>query len=157
MCFIFEGRRYRRSTNTTDKKTAQKIHDSVRGRIAENKWIGLPVENGRTFRELADRYMAEHSKVKKSSWRRDEISLSYLSPFFGDCTLPGVTPELISQYKVRRYKEGAKPATLNREMALAKHAFNLGLKEWGWCRGKSILQGQDGKGGQLTGQGARLR
>ncbi len=35
MVFIYNGIRYRRSTNTMDKKTAQKIHDSVRGRIAE--------------------------------------------------------------------------------------------------------------------------
>lgn len=133
MVFIYNGIRYRRSTNTMDKKTAQKIHDSVRGRIAEKKW-NLPEECNWTFKELTDRYMKEHSKIKKRSWRRDEISLAHLLPFFGECTLLDVTPEIISRYKARRYKEKAKPATLNRELTLAKHAFNLGLKEWGWCK-----------------------
>ena len=134
MSFIHKGKRYRRSTETTNGKIAQKIHDTVKGRIAEGKWIGPPEENGRTFRELTERYMNEHSIPKKKSWPRDEMSLDHLLPFFGDCTLSDVTPELISEYKTRRLREAAKPATLNREMALAKHAFNIALKEWGWCR-----------------------
>jgi len=55
-------------------------------------------------------------------------------PFFGRCTLSEVSSELISRYKSRRLQEGAKPATLNRELSVAKHAFNLGLKEWEWCK-----------------------
>jgi integrase len=134
MSFVYKGKRYRRSTETTDWKTAKKIHDSVRGRCAEEKWIGPLEESQRTFQELTDRYMAEHSKVKKKSWRRDENSLNHLLPFFGDCNLSDVTSETISRYKAMRLQEGAKPATLNRETAMAKHCFNLGLKEWGWCR-----------------------
>jgi integrase len=83
---------------------------------------------------LMDRYMTEHSKPKKRSWLRDEVSLSHLKPFFGSKTLEEISPEMISQYKARRYVENAKPATINRELSLAKHAFNLGLKEWGWCK-----------------------
>ena len=134
MSFVCKGKRYRRSTETTNRQTAQKIHDTVKGRIAEGKWIGPPEESERTFNELTERYMSEHSKPKKKSWPRDEISLDHLVPFFGDYTLSDVTPELISEYKTRRLRDGAKPATLNRELALSKHAFNIGLKEWGWCR-----------------------
>jgi integrase len=134
MSFVYKGRRYRKSTETADHKVAKKIYDTVKGRIAEDKWIGIPEESERTFRELTDRYMNDHSKLKKKSWQRDEISLNHLLPFFGDCILSEVTPEMISRYKTRRLKEGAKPATLNRELSLAKHAFNLALKEWGWCK-----------------------
>jgi integrase len=55
-------------------------------------------------------------------------------PFFEQYTLAEVSSELISRYKSRRFQEGAKPATLNRELSMAKHAFNLGLKEWEWCK-----------------------
>jgi len=134
MSFVIKGKRYRRSTEVKDRKTAQKIHDAVRGRIAEEKWIGIQEESGRTFKELMDRYMSEHSKLKKKSWLRDEVSLKHLLPFFEDSMVSEVTPELISGYKTGRLKEGAMPATLNRELALAKHAFNIGSKEWGWCR-----------------------
>jgi len=55
-------------------------------------------------------------------------------PFFGSCTLAEITAEMISRYKTRRLKEKAKPATLNRELSLMKHAFNLAMKEWDWCK-----------------------
>lgn len=132
--FVSKGKRYRRSAETTDKKTAQRIHDAVKGRIAEGKWIGVQEESERTFKELMDRYMSEHSKVKKKSWLRDEISLNHLLPFFANHIVSDVTPDLISKYKTLRWNEGARPATLNRELALAKHAYNIGLKEWGWCK-----------------------
>jgi integrase len=45
---------------------------------------------------------------------------------------------MISRYKTKRCGENARRATINRELALAKHASNLslkvGLKEWGWCK-----------------------
>ena len=40
MSFTYKGKRYSRSTETTDRETVQKIHDVLRGRIAEGKWIG---------------------------------------------------------------------------------------------------------------------
>jgi integrase len=53
-------------------------------------------------------------------------------PFFKNQSLGNISPDLISQYKALRYSENAKPATLNRELSLMKHAFNLAHKEWGW-------------------------
>ncbi|MGA2957139.1 MAG: hypothetical protein ABSF48_15615 [Thermodesulfobacteriota bacterium] len=32
------------------------------------------------------------------------------------------------------YKDGVKPATINRELAAMKKAFNLALKEWEWAK-----------------------
>jgi len=132
MRFTYQGQQIRQSTETDDKKLAQRIYYKVLGEIAEGKWFNIPVR--KTFNELMDRYMDEHSKVKKRSWGRDLISLSHLRPFFGSHTLEEITPQIISQYKGLRYAEKAKPATINRELTLAKHAFNLGMKEWEWCR-----------------------
>jgi site-specific recombinase XerD len=33
-----------------------------------------------------------------------------------------------------RKQEGASAATINRELALMKHAFNMALKEWNWVK-----------------------
>src|SRR5512139_3535357 len=132
--FSYKGEQIRRSLETEDKKLAERISHKILGQVAEGKWFDISKESERTFRELMDRYMTEHSRLKKRSWKRDEVSLSHLLPFFGDQTLEGVTPGLISQYKSRRLKDGAKPATLNRELSLMKHAFNLAMKEWEWCR-----------------------
>jgi integrase len=48
--------------------------------------------------------------------------------------LAEISPELISKYKNQRLQEGAKPATLNRELSLMKHSFNLVMREWEWCK-----------------------
>ena len=135
MSFVYKGKYHRKSTETDDQKLAKRIYNKVKGQIAEGKWFDVSEEEERTFEDLMDRYMTEHSKPKKRFWLRDEISLSHLKPFFGSNTLGEITPEMISRYKAKRYGENAKPATINRELSLAKHAFNLGLKEWGWCKG----------------------
>jgi integrase len=134
MRFTYRGKHYRESTETMDKKEAQRIYDAIKGQIAENKWIDGSKEREISFKRLMDEYMEEHSRLKKESWRRDEVSLSHLEPFFGDYVLAEITPALISRYKSQRLREGAKPATLNRELSLMKHAFNLAVKEWEWCR-----------------------
>ena len=54
--------------------------------------------------------------------------------FFGGRTLVEITSKLIAEYKTRRYAAGLKPASINRELATLKKAFNLAVKEWEWCR-----------------------
>jgi integrase len=134
MSFICKGRHYRKSTETEDRKLAQRIYDKVKGEIAEEKWFEkLPGED-KTFRDLMEKYMEEHSKPKKKAWKRDEVSLSHLNPFFGEYDLMEITPSIISDYKNGRLRERAAPASLNRELSVCKHAFNLAYKEWDWVR-----------------------
>lgn len=140
MSFVYAGKRIRKSTETENKGLAEFIHAKVKSSIIEGKWFDVVVEKEITFRELMDRYMKEHSRVKKKSWQRDLVSISHLLPFFGFFTLAEITPSLISKYKAQRYTEKASPATINRELALMKHAFNLAIKEWEWCRENPICK-----------------
>jgi len=134
MDFVYKGTRIRRSVETKNRKLAQRIYDKVKGEIAEGKWFERLPGQDKTFKELMEKYMVEHSKPKKKTWVRDGVSLSHISPFFGEYNLMEITPSMISDYKNRRLKEGAAPATLNRELSLCKHAFNLAYKEWDWVR-----------------------
>ena len=52
----------------------------------------------------------------------------------GILTLAEITPSLISEYKTKRREEGASPRTMNYELALMSHAFNLAIKEWEWVK-----------------------
>jgi integrase len=134
MSFSYQGRQIRRSTETTDKKLAQRILDKVKGEIAEGKWFEkLPGED-RTFKEMMDKYMAEHSIPNKVSHDRDKRSLLHLMPFFGDLLISEITPMRINEYKVTRRLEGATPATINRELALMKHAYSIAIREWEWIQ-----------------------
>jgi len=78
--------------------------------------------------------MDEHSKPNKASWDRDERSLAHLLPFFQDHVVTEVKPKMINQYKTMRRKEGASTCSVNRELALMKHAYTLAIKEWEWAR-----------------------
>ncbi|MCR4344948.1 MAG: site-specific integrase [Candidatus Scalindua sp.] len=43
-----------------------------------------------------------------------------------------ISTKKISRYKVVRNEAGAKPATINRELAMLSKAFNLAVREWEW-------------------------
>ncbi len=134
MQFTYKGRLVRRSAEVTDKRLAVKIHAKVVTQIAEGKWFDRPVGAEKTVRELLEKYMKEHSSRNKApkSHIRDRSLGAHLNSCFGDLVLTELSPRLISEYKVRRRDEGAAPNTVNNELRLLSHAFNLAVKEWEW-------------------------
>jgi integrase len=54
--------------------------------------------------------------------------------------LAQITPKLIVAYKGKRYADGVAPATINRELACMKKAFNLAIREWEWCRENPVAR-----------------
>jgi integrase len=52
----------------------------------------------------------------------------HLEPFFGTTKAAHVTPDLVEKYKDRRIKEGAENGTINRELAVLRRAFKIGLR-----------------------------
>ena len=139
MSFLCKGKRYRKSTETEDRKLAQRIYDKVRGEIAEGKWFErLPGED-KTFKEMMERYLNEYAS-KKISARSFQGYTKKPIAYLGDHILVEVTRRVINDYKVKRLNEGIKPATLNRELATMKKAFNLAIREWEWVE-KNPVQG----------------
>ena len=60
------GKRIRRSTETADKKLAQRIFDKTKGEIAEGKWFErLPGEDYK-FKHLMEKYLNEYSVINKA-------------------------------------------------------------------------------------------
>ena len=49
-------------------------------------------------------------------------------------------PVTVSEYKTKRRGEGASPRTLNYELALMSHAFNLAIKEWEWVKENPVTK-----------------
>lgn len=135
MSFMYQGRQVRRSTGTMDKRLAEAILCKVKVQIAEGRFFETREEQERTFRELMDRYLKERSALKApKSDTRDRSALKHLLPVFGDLVLAEITPKRLAGYKAQRRIEGAAPATINKELQLARHAFNLAVREWEWCR-----------------------
>ena len=138
MRFNYRGKQIRRSTETTNKKLAERIYVKVLGKIAEGKWFEQTLGEEKTFGEMMKRYMAEYSELQKKSSERDRSSLTHLLPFFGDISVSKITPMLINDYKNTRKKEGPSPATINRELSLLKHTFTLAVNEWGWANDNPV-------------------
>jgi integrase len=137
--FLCKGKHYRKSTETEDRKLAQRIHDKVKGEIAEAKWFEkLPGED-KTFKEMMEKYLDEYAskRVSEKSFRGyAKKPISYL----GDYTLSEVTPKTINEYKVKRRNDGVGPASINRELATMKKAFNLAIKEWEWIEKNPVAR-----------------
>jgi integrase len=133
MRFSFQGKQIRRSTETTDKKLAEKIYHKVLGELSDGDWWErLPGEE-KTLSELFEKYLNEHSKPNKSekSCVRDRGIMGRILKEFGDVTLVEISARQISEYKVRRRTEGASAATVNKELSLLRHVFETAVV-WEW-------------------------
>lgn len=132
MSFMFEGRQIRRSTGTGDRRMAEAILGKIKGQIVEGRFFEKPKEERWTLFDLMDRFAIEHAP-KRVTHKRLLIYVRHLKGFFGNTPLDQLTPKRIVDYKNKRYGDGVKPATINRELAALKKAFNLARREWEWC------------------------
>jgi site-specific recombinase XerD len=139
MSFMYQGQQVRRSTGTSDKRLAEAILGQVKVQIIEGRFFEKPTEHQRTFTELMDRYISEHA-ARRANYRRELTSVKTLKAFFGTPTLEQVTPKHIVAYKNHRYTDGVKPATINRELATLKKAYNLARREWEWCTDNPVCR-----------------
>ncbi|MEP7153897.1 MAG: site-specific integrase [Nitrospira sp.] len=139
MSFSYQGQQIRRSTETSDRRLADAILGKLRVQIVEGKYFDKPKENPKMFSDLMDRYLQEHAS-RRANYRRYVDMVRNLRTFFGNPTLVQVTPKSIVAYKNKRYADGVKPATINRELALLKKAFNLACREWEWSTDNPVCR-----------------
>ncbi len=140
MSFTHNGKQFRRSTETEDKKLAQRIFDKLKGEVAEGKWFEKLPGDDYTFAELMNKYLEEYSAVNKATTThlRDKGIAKHLRKYFGNTILTNITPRQISEYKVKRRKDGVSPRTINYELTIISHAFNVAMREWGWVENNPV-------------------
>lgn len=133
MSFTHKGERFRKSAETTDRRTAEKIYLQVLDEIASGKW-DLPPEEVRTFGMLVDTYLEDHSKPTKTekSHRRDAGILRRIREDLGSETpLSFIDVNSVRNWQKRRRGTEVAPATLNKEVSLLSRLFTLAIT-WGW-------------------------
>lgn len=112
----------------------QKRTEARQGRLSLPK--GRKVALG--FNEAAEEYL---KRLEQSAGRDLKKKLQYLSlhlkPYFGDKSLSQFSDWDLDRYKKHRLGEGAKPSTVNRELATVSHLFNRAV-EWKWLDHKPI-------------------
>ncbi len=143
MSFSYKGRQYQRSTGTTDKAIAQRIHDAVRGRIALGQWIPEEQAIEYTFDDLMEKFMKEHApKREPATQRMYANSFKNLKQFFQGMPLSRITPKAITEYMHKRLDSGVSIATANRDFAALSKAMNLAWKRWEWCKENPCIKVQ---------------
>lgn len=120
------GKMHRESTKTTDKRKATRMLGHRLGEIAIGIFVGPKVDRVR-ISELAEDFLRDYRINGKASIYDAEARWRlHIEPFFGEVRASAVTSELLNRYVDHRQQEGAKNATINRELAALKRMFHLG-------------------------------
>lgn len=136
MSFVYQGIRYRKSTETEDRKLAQRILDKIKGEIAEGKWFGkLPGED-KTFEDMTKKF--EEESIPKRSRVVYTSVLRTLSKAFKDSLLTSITPNAVNRFKKDLRDKGEKATSINQKIRILKRMFNVATSEWEWFKESPI-------------------
>ncbi len=131
-----QNRRRRRERIGASKAAAEARWAEIRKAKVEGRYVPSKREGLILFSEFWEKhyipFCAEHNRPK---WleRKQDVYRVYLREFFGSLPLRDITTYKIEIYKRKRLDQGAAPATVNRGLAILKHAFSQAVL-WGLCK-----------------------
>ena len=118
-------------TKTIAREALREIERKIK--LGEHYRLKADIPNLKMFARDYLNYIT--NVVQKRSWKRDELCLKHLISFFGDIKLFNIKPMDIDDYKSVRLQK-VKPATVNRELEVLRHMFNL-AERWNRFFGKN--------------------
>jgi integrase len=119
------GRAMYESSGSHHFEDAKTLLQRLEGELARGVRIGSDV-NRLTTAEAFQRVLEDYAVQRRRSIDdlRRRIVL-HLEPFFGSCKLSAVSADDVRKYVLKRQRERAKSATVNRELAVLKRAYSL--------------------------------
>jgi len=127
IAFRHNGHLIRESAGTTSVK---KAGDKLKQRLAEvqsGTYCGPQAERTMVSELIEDTFRDYRVNSKKSLSDAETRWKLHLKPFFGLMRASEVTKEQLKRYVDHRQKQAGSNASINRELALLKRAFNLGV------------------------------
>lgn len=108
MRFNHEGKQVRRSTETVDRRLAEKILAKAQTLAIEGKWFAKQIGEEKTLKELLDKYIEEYSVANKAekTAEQDRCLQRSILGFFGNLRLGDLTPSRVSSYKAHLRAKG---------------------------------------------------
>ena len=84
------------------------------------------------MQNLIDRYLNDHSKPNKGkkSYQDDIYFSKKLKTHFKEMNITDVSPKHISSFIKKRREDEVGDVTINHELRLLKHAYNLAVRKW---------------------------
>jgi site-specific recombinase XerD len=132
MIKVYKGKKVEKSLDTKIKRKAEERFAKVVSEIVDGTYFQKPKDV--TVKELIARYCQDRLKAKAiNTIERDKTLKSHIENHFGNYKIADVTPEMVSGYRQKRYAEGKSIATVNRELAFLRNAYNVAIESYEWC------------------------
>jgi integrase len=128
IAFHVGGKLTRENTGTTIKKDAEKILRARTGAVDRGELLD-PVALRTTLDDLAGLVATDYTNNGLASGREVTRSFERLAEHFGgDCLARKIDADGVEKYKGARLEAGARPATVNRELAMLRRGLRLGVR-----------------------------
>jgi integrase len=121
------GEKVCESSGSEKEAEARKLLKKRMGEIVTGHFIGPDAEKV-TVAELADDVVTDYKVNAQDSLDKAERSAKRIKGFFVNARAHAVKGDSIKKFIAQRQAEGAANATINRELAFLKRAYNLGIE-----------------------------
>ena len=121
------GKPYRESSKTEKITEAQRLLKKREGEIAEGKLPGIYFDKV-TFDELAKDLVTDYTVNGRDTLKRIQWSIGCLKESFRGMRATDITTDKIKAHVEKRMQEGLSNASINRELAVLKRMFSLGVQ-----------------------------
>jgi integrase len=137
--FEFAGRRYRQSTRTTNKRSAEEFERQLRQQLYDQAVLGKKPHEPMRLEDAVKRYVTTHLKTKErleKTAKSQTYLLARLTTLIGpDTLLDEITTASVADLKERLFDGGRrKPATPNQYLATLRAILRKAHHEWGRLR-----------------------
>jgi integrase len=122
------GKPFRESSNSTKEADAIELLKTRTGEISQGTFTGLAYKR-LTFDDLGQEFLADYKINQRKSYWRAKLSLDHLKEFFEGLKACAIDTPLIRKYIKQRQAQGAKNATINRELAALRRMFRLAAQD----------------------------
>jgi integrase len=125
--YYVNGKRVRESAGTANRNATVAILNQRLAAIGQGRTVGPAVEKT-TLGQLISMVEADYRANGRKTLNRVQAAVVHLRDFFGaDSRARSITADRVTAYAARRLDGGAKPSTINYEMATLRRGFRLGL------------------------------
>ena len=130
------GKQQYRSTETSDRKLAEKIVAKFKVLRVEGKWFDFEKGKEHIYDEMMDRFIKDYAPNKTiATQQMYRYARKHLDNYFSGFKLVDINEDMILTYmKKRRTDDKASPATVNREFSTLAKAFSEAWKVWKWIK-----------------------
>jgi hypothetical protein len=132
--YYHRGKLVEETVRATDEATARKILRKKLKAADTPLFIELSARKV-VCDDLIDLVIADaQRKQNRTAWRlgtpeKPRQVVQHLLDTFGGCPALHITTDDVDRYGDKRIAEGAKPATVNRELAILRHGFKLAVRK----------------------------